>query len=337
MDQMGTGIGRRQLISALSGAAFAWPLVARAQQPPTPRIAVLIGLPQGDPEGQKWAKALLDALPPLGWKPDANLRIDWRWAADPARMQEFAKEIVDQRPALIVSTTTPQTAAVLRETHTIPVVFAVVSDPVGSGFVQSLPRPGGNATGFINIEASVGGKWLELLKEIAPNASRALIIFNPQTSPQSYYYLKSLRTSAATLGLTISTAEVGTADQIEVAITDLAKNPNGGIVITPDVFTAAQPQRDLIISLAARYRIPAVYAFTFFVKAGGLISYGADNTDLLRRAATYVDSILKGDKPQDLPVQLPTRFELAINTKTAATLGIRPPASILARADEVIE
>ena len=327
-------IGRRKFIAALGGAA-AWPLGARAQQPAMLRIAVLIGLPQGDPEGQKWAKALLDALPPLGWKPDTNLRIDWRWTADPARMPQVAKEILELQPNVIVATTTPMTAAVLRETHTIPVVFAAVSDPVGSGFVQSLPRPGGNATGFINIEASIGGKWLELLKEIAPNTSRALIIFNPKTAPQ--IYLKPLQTSAATLGLTISTAEVGTADQIEMAITDLAKNPNGGIVITPDLFTAAQAQRDLIISLAARFRIPAVYAFTFFVKAGGLISYGADNTDLLRRAATYVDRILKGEKPQDLPVQLPTKFELAINTKTAATLGIKPPASILAIADEVIE
>jgi ABC-type uncharacterized transport system substrate-binding protein len=334
---MSIGIGRRQFISSLGGAAAAWPLAAQGQQPAVPRIAVLIGLQQGELEGQRWAKAFLDALPPLGWRPDANLQIDWRWTADPVRMQEFAKEIVEQQPALIVSTTTPQTAAVLRETHTIPVVFAVVSDPIGPGFVQSLPRPGGNATGFINIEASIGGKWLELLKEIAPNASRALVIFNPQTAPQSYYYLRSIQTSAATLGLAISTAEVGTADQIEMAITDLAKQPNGSIVITPDVFTAAQAKRDLIVSLAARFRIPAVYAFTFFVKAGGLISYGTDNADLLRRAATYVDRILKGEKPQDLPVQLPTKFELAINTKTAAALGVKFSASILATADEVIE
>jgi len=331
---MAIGIGRRQFIAALGGAT-AWPFATYAQQLAMPRIAVLIGFPQDEQEGQKWAKAFLDALPPLGWKPDTNVRIDWRWTADPARMPEVAKEIVQLRPDLIVATTTPLTAAVLRETHTIPVVFAVVSDPVGSGFVQSLPRPGGNATGFINVEASIGGKWLELLKEIAPNTSRALVIFNPKTAPQSYYYLKSLQTSAATLGLTISTAEVAAADQIEMAITDLAKNPNGGIVITPDIFSTAH--RDLIISLAARFRIPAVYAFTFFVKAGGLISYGPDNTDLLRRAATYVDRILKGEKPENLAVQLPTKFELAINTKTAAALGIKFPAAILATAEEVIE
>jgi putative ABC transport system substrate-binding protein len=302
-----------------------------------PRIAVLIGLPQDDPEAQKWAKAFLDALPPLGWKPDANLRIDWRWTADPARMPEVAKEIVEQRPDLIVTTTTPLTAAVLRESHTIPVVFAAVSDPVGSGFVQSLSRPGGNATGFINVEASVGGKWLEVLKEIAPGTARVAILFNPKTAPQSAYYLKTLQASAQTLGLTLTAAQVASAQDIEAAINDLAKFPNGGFVIMPDIFTAAKTQRDLIISLAARLRIPAVYAFTFFVKDGGLISYGADNADLLRRAADYVDRILKGKKPQDLPVQLPTKFELAINTKTAAALGVKFPASILAVADEVIE
>jgi putative ABC transport system substrate-binding protein len=334
---MAIGIGRRQFISTLGGAAAAWPFAARAQQPAMPRIAVLLGLAQGEPEGEKWSKAFLDALPPLGWRPDANLQIDWRWTTDPARMQEFAKEIVDQRPALIVSTTTPQTAAVLRETHTIPVIFAVVSDPVGSGFVQSLPRPGGNATGFINIEASVGGKWLEELKEIAPNTARVAVLFNPKTSPQSFFYLKTLEASAAALGLTLTAVQVASAQDIEAAINDLAKLPNGGIVVTPDVFTAAQAQRDLIISLAARLRIPTVYAFTFFVEAGGLVSYGADNADLLRRAAAYVDRILKGEKPENLPVQLPTKFELAINTRTAAALGLKISPSFLATADEVIE
>ncbi|MGO9847604.1 MAG: ABC transporter substrate-binding protein [Methylocella sp.] len=328
---------RRDFITLLGAATAAWPLAAHAQQPAVPRIAVLIGLPQDDPEAQKWAKAFLDALPPLGWKPDANLRIDWRWTADPARMPEVAKEIVEQRPDLVVTTTTPLTAAVLRVSHTIPVVFAAVSDPVGSGFVQSLSRPGGNATGFINVEASVGGKWLEVLKEIAPGTARVAILFNPKTAPQSVYYLKTLQASAQTLGLTLTAAQVASAQDIEAAINDLAKFPNGGFVIMPDIFTAAKTQRDLIISLAAHLRIPAVYAFTFFVKDGGLISYGADNADLLRRAADYVDRILKGKKPQDLPVQLPTKFELAINTKTAAALGVKFPASILAVADEVIE
>jgi putative tryptophan/tyrosine transport system substrate-binding protein len=328
---------RRREFVGLVGAAAAWPLAARAQQPAMPRIAVLIGLPQDDPEAQKWAKAFLDALPPLGWKLDANLRIDWRWTGDPARMPEVAKEIVEQRPDLIVATTTPLTAAVLRETHTIPVVFAALSDPVGSGFVQSLSRPGGNATGFINIEASVGGKWLEVLKEIAPGTARVAILFNPKTAPQSFYYVKTLQASAQTLGLTLTAAQVASAQDIEAAINDLAKFPNGGFVIMPDIFTAAKTQRDLIISLAARLRIPAVYPFTFFVEDGGLISYGADNVDLLRRAADYVDRILKGKKPQDLPVQLPTKFEMAINTKTAAALGVKFPAPILAVADEIIE
>ena len=328
---------RRDFITLLGAATAAWPLAAHAQQPAVPRIAVLIGLPQDDPEAQKWAKAFLDALPPLGWKPDANLRIDWRWTADPARMPEVAKEIVEQRPDLIVTTTTPLTAAVLRESHTIPVVFAAVSDPVGSGFVQSLSRPGGNATGFINVEASVGGKWLEVLKEIAPGTARVAILFNPKTAPQSAYYLKTLQASAQTLGLTLTAAQVASAQDVEAAINDLAKFPNGGFVIMPDIFTAAKTQRDLIVSLAARLRIPAVYPFTFFVEDGGLISYGADNVDLLRRAADYVDRILNGKKPQDLPVQLPTKFEMAINTKTAAALGVKFPAPILAVADEIIE
>jgi putative ABC transport system substrate-binding protein len=248
---------RRDFITLLGAATAAWPLAAHAQQPAAPRIAVLIGLPQDDPEAQKWAKAFLDALPSLGWKPDANLRIDWRWTADPARMPEVAKEIVEQRPDLIVTTTTPLTAAVLRESHTIPVVFAAVSDPVGSGFVQSLSRPGGNATGFINVEASVGGKWLEVLKEIAPGTARVAILFNPKTAPQSVYYLKTLQASAQTLGLTLMAAQVASAQDIEAAINDLAKFPNGGFVIMPDIFTAAKTQRDLIISLAARLRIPA--------------------------------------------------------------------------------
>ena len=203
--------------------------------------------------------------------------------------------------------------------------------------MQSLSRPGGNATGFINIEASVGGKWLEVLKEIAPGTARVAILFNPKTAPQSVYYLKILQASAETLGLTLTAAQVASAQDIEAAINDLAKFPNGGFVIMPDLFTAAKTQRDLIISLAARLHIPAVYAFTFFVKDGGLISYGTDNSDLLRRAAEYVDKILHGAKPADLPVQLPTKFELVINLKTAKALGLTIPHNLLVLADEVIE
>jgi putative tryptophan/tyrosine transport system substrate-binding protein len=335
--QMAVDIGRRRFIFALSGAAVAWPSVARAQQPAMPRIAVFVGLPQDDPEGRRWIKSFLDELSSLGWKPDANLRIDWRWSGDPARMQDLAKEIVRQTPDLIVTTTTPVTAAVLRETQAIPVVFAVVSDPVGSGFVQSLPHPGGNATGFINIETSIGGKWLGILKEIAPDTTRVTAMFNPKTAPQSQFYLKAIEDSAPTLGLTPTAAEVAGVQDIEATINDIAKLPNGALVITPDTFTVSQAQRDLIIALAARLRVPTIYFITSFVKAGGLVSYGVDNADLLRGSATYVDRILKGEKPSNLPVQLPTKFELAINTKTAKALGLTVPQSLLATADEVIE
>jgi ABC-type uncharacterized transport system substrate-binding protein len=329
---------RRDFFALVFNVAVAWPLVGRAQQSSMPRMGVLTGLPEGDPEAERWKAALLQGLSALSWKPDSNMQIDWRWAtADLDRMQKLAKELVELQPDIIMVTTTPATAAILHETHTIPVVFAIVSDPVSFGFVQSLPHPGGNATGFINIEGSLGGKWLELLKEMAPSTSQVLILFNPKTAPQSYYYLKVMQAAAAPSGLTLTIAEISNAAEIETAITGLAHIPNAALVVLPDIFTAAQAQRDLIISLAARLRIPAVYSFSFFVKEGGLISYGPDNGDLLRRAARYVDRILKGEKPRDLPVQLPTKFELAINTRTAAALGLKIPLSSLATADEVIE
>ena len=231
----------------------------------------------------------------------------------------------------------PATAAILRETKSIPVVFSVVSDPVSSGFVQSLVRPGGNATGFINIEVSVGGKWLELLKEVAPSTSRVLVMFNPRTSPQSSFYLKSMQTAAEQLKLPLTVKELGNAGDIEPAIADLARSPGGGLVLTPDLFTGAGAQRELIISLAASYRIPAVYNLTLCVEGGGLVSYGTDQPDLQRRAASYVDRILKGEKAENLPVQLPTKFELAVNLKTARALDLTVPDKLIATADEVIE
>jgi putative tryptophan/tyrosine transport system substrate-binding protein len=324
------------LAGGIAGGGAFRPVAGRAQDS-VRRIAVLLGLPQNDPEGLKWVKTFLDTLPSLGWKPDSNLRIDWRWAGDPAQMPALAKDVVGQKPDLIVATTTPMTAAVLSETRTIPVVFAVVSDPIGSGFVQSLSHPGGNATGFINIETSIGGKWLEILKEIAPGTTHVTAVFNPKTAPQSSYYLKSLENAAPAHGLTLSANPIGTIAELEAAINELAKQPNGGLVITPDTFTTFQANRELIISLTARLRIPAVYFLAIFVKSGGLVSYGVDNADLLRGAATYVARILKGETPANLPVQLPTKFELAINNKTAAALGVKFPSSIVVTADEVIE
>jgi putative tryptophan/tyrosine transport system substrate-binding protein len=330
---------RREFITLLGSTAAAWPLIARAQQPEgMRRIGVLMGFPEGDAEGDKWIQALVEGLSQLGWKRDKNIQINIRWAGtDLARMQQVAKELIELRPDLIQVQGTPATAAVLRETHSIPVVFSIVSDPLGSGFVESFARPGGNATGFVNYEDSVAGKWLELLKELAPQTSRVSIPFNPKTAPQSRYYLTLLEAVAPSLALTLKAVQVSNAGEIEAEIADLARQSNVGLVILPDFFTAAQPQREMIIALTARYRIPAVYPAAFFSRAGGLVSYGVDLSDLQRRAAAYVDRILKGAKLQDLPVQLPTKFELVINLKTAKALGLTVPDKLLSTADEVIE
>jgi putative ABC transport system substrate-binding protein len=329
---------RREFITALGGAA-AWPMVTRAQQTArTARLGLLVGMPANDPGGIGWIEAFLGTLHDLGWKRDVNLQIDIRWTGvDPDAISKAAQDIVSPRPDVIHVITTPATAAVLRESRSIPVVFSIVSDPLGSGFVQSFARPGGNATGFVNIEASLGSKWLNLLKEIAPATRRASILFNPKTAPQSDYYLSSLQSAAPALGLAVKATAVDSAREIETVITDLATHRDAGLVVIPDLFIAAQAQQDLTIELAARHRIPAVYPFAFFVRSGGLLSYGIDLDDLERRAAGYVDRILKGAKAHELPVQLPTKFELAINLKTAKALGIELPPTLLALADEAIE
>jgi putative ABC transport system substrate-binding protein len=299
---------------------------------------MLVGLPEGDPEGEKWVQALLRGMSQLGWQRGTNLQVDLRWVAnDFDRTQAIARELVQSQPDVIEVTSTPATAAILRETQTIPVVFASVSDPIGAGFIQSLTRPGGNATGFVNIEASLGGKWVEVLKEVVPGISRAAMMFNPKTSPQTGYYRQSLEAAAASLAVQIVAAPVSNHDEIQKVMADLGQHSDAGLIVVPDVFTAARSQRDLITSSAVHHRIPVVYFIALFVRAGGLLSYGVDHPDLQRRAATYVDRILKGAKPQDLPVQLPTKFELVINLKTAKTMGLDVPPSLLARADEVIE
>jgi putative ABC transport system substrate-binding protein len=239
------------------------------------------------------------------------------------------------RPDLIQVTTTPATAAVLRETHTIPVVFTAVSDPLGSGFVESFARPGGNATGFVNLEDSLAGKWLQLLKELAPQTAQVSILFNPKTAPQAAYYLKLLEAAGPSFAVKLKAVRVSTAGEIEAEIDQLGQQSNTGLVILPDIFTEALAR--MIITLTAQHRIPAVYPLALWARAGGLVSYGVDQPDLQRRAATYVDRILKGTKPQDLPVQLPTRYELVINLNTAKLLGLTVPASLLVAADEVIE
>ncbi len=327
---------RRQFIGLLGGAA-AWPVAARAQRSDrVRRIGMLNTLAEGDPQGQQQVQILLQSLQELGWKRGTNLEVDLRWgASNNERIQMIAKELVAAQPDVIQVTTTPGTAAVLRETRTIPVVFSIVSDPVGAGFVASLPHPGGNATGFINIESSMGGKWLELLKEVAPHVSRVTLLFDPTTGPQANYYQEPIEAAARSLAIALKSAPVGDVAAIETEIAATVQERDTGLVVFPDIFTFTH--RDLIVSLANRRNLPAVYPFTVFASAGGLVSYGVDLLDLQRRAAGYVDRILKGTKPEDLPVQLPTKFELAVNLKTAKALGLTIPESLLARADEVIE
>ena len=272
------------------------------------------------------------------WANGRNVQIDYRWASgDVDRMRTFAKELVSLQPDLIVGHTTPVVAALQRETRTIPIVFFFVSDPEGSGFVASLPRPGGNITGFINIELSLAGKWIELLKEVAPAVTHAGLLFNPKTAPYADYYLRPFAIAARSFAVEPVTASVSGTEDIERVVAGIGNRPGGGLVVMPDTFTGMQRNIDQIVSLAAHYRVPTIYPYRYQVAAGGLISYGIDVLDLYRRVPTYVDRILKGAKPADLPVQLPTKFELVINRKTAKALGLLVPETIMLRADGVIE
>jgi putative ABC transport system substrate-binding protein len=329
-------IRRREFMTLLGGAA-AWPLVARAQQAErVRRIGVLIGLAESD--AQEGLPAFTKGLAELGWTDGHNVRIDYRFAAaDVGRMQAFAKELVGLKPDLIVAQTTPVVAALQRETRTIPIVFVTVSDPVGSGFVASLPRPGGNITGFINLEGSLGGKWMEMLKDIVPGVTRAALMFNPETAPYFAYYKQPFEAAGRIHAVEPTAATVHTAADIERVVASLGERPNSGLVVMPDTFTGTQHNVDLIVALAARHRVPTIYPYRYMVAAGGLMSYGIDPTDLLRRAASYVDRILKGAKPADLPVQLPTKFEMVVNLKTAQALGLNLSREFLLIADEVIE
>jgi putative ABC transport system substrate-binding protein len=328
---------RRQFITLLGGAAAAWPVAVRAQQTNrVRRIGVLMGYPENDLEGPAFFAAFREALQKLGWAEDRNIRFDTRWATpeDAEARQRFAKELVALQPDLILSAATPTTAALLQQTRTIPIVFATVGDPVGSGFVASLSRPGGNVTGFQAMVGSLAGKWLELLKEIAPRVARVAVLFNPATTPYESY-LNPLKAAAASFAVEAIAAPVRDLSELESVVAAQARAPNGGLVVMPDTFTDVY--RAEIISLAARYGLPAVYARRIFTELGGLLSYGFDALDSYRRAATYVDRILKGTKPSELPVQAPVKFELAINLKTAKALGLEIPPTLLATADEVIE
>jgi putative tryptophan/tyrosine transport system substrate-binding protein len=327
---------RREVLRLLRGGAVAWPLAARAQQPyRMRRMGVLLGNTE-DHEAQSWVAALREELGKLGWTEGRNIEIDIRWAAaDVASMKRFAKELVALQPDLILTQSTPAAGAMLEQTHTIPVVFVLVADPVGSGYVASLPRPGGNATGFTPIVSSLGGKWVELLKEIAPRLARVTLLFNPPTATFIQAYISPFKAAAASVGVEAIVAPVNGVPELQSQVTTQAREPNSGLVVIPDTFTQAHLAE--IAALAARYRVPAVYWSRSFPEIGGLISYGPYLVDEFRRAASYLDRILKGEKPSDLPVQAPVKFELVINLKTARALGLDVPPTLLVRADEVIE
>jgi putative ABC transport system substrate-binding protein len=328
------GIGRRSFIAGL-GSAGAWPMVGRAQQGDrVRRIGVLMPQDENDPEYELRVAAFTQTLADLGWTDGRNLRMDLRWAGgDTNQLRAFAQELVGLQPAIILAGTTLATVALQRETRTIPIVFAGVADPVGSGIVERLDRPSGNITGFSNSD-TLGSKWLELLSEIAPGLKRAAIMFNPDMG-RSSIYVPSFETAARSLNIEPIEASVHSDSEIETIIIALGREPRGGLFVVPDTFMVAH--RASIILAAARNNVPAVYSRSFITRDGGLLSYGADLVDTYRRAASYVDRILRGAKPGDLPVQLPTKYEMVVNLKTAKALGLTVPQSILLRADEVIE
>src|SRR6516162_7114863 len=329
---------RREFITLISGAAAAWPLGARAQQPvASALIGVLLGVADSDPVEQALLAAFRAALGKLGWTEGGNLRVELRWGASNAdRIKAAAKELVELKPDAIFVHSTPATSALAHETRTIPIVFVNVSDPISPGFAASLAHPGGNITGFTNLDPAMSSKWVELLKEIAPRTVRAGVLFNPATAPPLQFTMRAIETAASSLGVEVSAAPVHAKEEIEGVFAAQARNPGSGLIMAPDIFIATN--RDLIIELAARYSVPAIYFLPFFAKAGGLISYGDDPFEQWRLAAGYIDRILKdAAKPADLPIQAPTKFKLVVNLKTAKALGLTVPARLLATADEVIE
>ena len=328
---------RRDFMTLVGGAATAWPLAARAQQAQRMRrVGVLIGFAETDPDVQSWFAAFRGALAKLGWTEGSNFQIELRWASDdPDRMKAFAKELVDLRPDAILSVTTPVTNALVRETQTIPIVIVTVADPIASGFVTNVGRPGGNVTGFALYEPSMGGKWLELLKRIAPGVTRVALLFNPTTSVPIKFYMASIQAAASSYTVQASAAPVHAQDEIVDVIAALAGSPGAGLIVMPDLFNTIN--RDLIIAVAARFRVPAIYFFRSFADSGGLISYGPDFAEQYPRAADYIDRILKGEKPGDLPIQMPIKVPLIINQRTANALGLDVPLGLLNAADEIIE
>ena len=329
---------RRDFVTLLGGAAAAWPLTTLAQPADRMRrIGVLMAHPESDVEFRAFLAAFREGLQKLGWTEGRNIQIETRWGAleDPELRQRSAKELAALQPDVILSQNTPPTASMLQESRSIPIVFVIVADPVGSGFVESWARPGGNATGFTIMEPKIASKWLEMLKEIAPRVNRVAFLFNPATSPYADMYLNPFKAAAASFAVEAITAPIHDRSELETVIAAHARRLNSGLIVMPDGFLNVH--RAEIVSLADRYRLPAIYPWRFFAELGGLLSYGSEQRDLFRLGATYVDRILRGTKPSDLPVQAPVRFELVINAKTAKAFGLTIPPTLLASADEIIE
>ena len=328
---------RRDFIKVVTCSAITWPLAARAQQPNrVRRIGALLAYPESDRDAQSWVSAFRQELGKLGWAEDSNVHIDVRWAtANVQSIESCAKELAALQPDFILTSSTPATAAMVQQTRTIPIIFVMVGDPVGSGFVESLSRPGGNLTGFTPIESSLGGKWMELLKEITPTVTRAAMLFNPPTASFAAYYLNPFKAAAESFGVEAIVAPVQDESELASVVATQARRPNSGLIVMPDAFTISH--RAVIAMLAARYRIPAIYSFRFFAEAGGLMSYGVNPLGEFQRAASYADRILKGAKPSELPVQATDKFELVINLKTAKALGLDVPLFLRQSADDVIE
>lgn len=327
---------KRRVFIKIVGGVATWPLAARAQQPDRTRlIGVLMGW-ESEPAARSLVAAFGGALSKLGWTEDKNLRIELRWGlGDPDRIGAFAKELVELRPDAILGVTTPVVGALARETRTIPIVFALVSDPIGSGFAASLAQPDRNITGFSDFNAALGGKWMALLKEIAPRIVRVALLLNPATGPPLQSFMPSIQEAASSYGIQVSVASVYAPDELEGVIAEQARSQGGSLIVLPAAFNVAN--RDRITTLVARYGLPAIYNSNLYTEEGGLIAYGVDFIELFRQSGGYVDRILRGAKPGELPIQLPTRFSLVINLKTAKALGLTVPPTLLATADGVIE
>jgi putative ABC transport system substrate-binding protein len=326
---------RRDFIKLTACSTAGWPLGARAQQRErTRRIGALMAT-ANDQEGHARVTVLENALQALGWEVDRNVEIVYRWAAGAADMQSFALELVRASPDVLLATNTTSSLALAQATHTVPIVFVQVSDPLGTGLVTSLARPDRNLTGFTNFEFSVGGKWLEILKEIKPQIVQFTVLYNPKTAPYAESYVNSILAASRAFDSRVNTASVQDQTEIDSAIAAIAEVPNSALIVMPDIFTGSNYQ--FIVAGASRHRLPAIYPFRYFATAGGLCSHGTDQLDLFKQAASYIDRILKGTKLADLPVQQPIKYELVINLKTAKELGLNVPSSLLARADEVIE